>query len=92
VLDAIQTIEGFAKGKEQFIERDRVIDTERGKKGALEKFQLKNGGWLTKSEIVPLVVADKIINAVYVRQNGSSYVRSKPDQTNTNNFSIMAES
>ncbi|MFN0117306.1 MAG: DUF3892 domain-containing protein [Elusimicrobiota bacterium] len=91
VLEAIQIIEGFTKGKEQFIERSRIIDADHNKKGSLEKFKLENGKWLTRSEIIPMLLADKIINAVYVRKNKKSYVRSKPDKTDVNNFSKMTE-
>jgi len=92
LLDAIETIEGFKEGNEKLIKRTRVIDTEKGKGGSLERFLLDGEGWVGKSDLIQLVRADLVINAVLVRANGSTYVRSKPDQTTANNFSEMADS
>ncbi|MCB4755451.1 MAG: hypothetical protein LHV69_00275 [Elusimicrobia bacterium] len=71
--------------------RTKVIDTERGKKGSLEKYLLEGEGWVGKLEVIQLVRAERVINAVAVRANGSTYVRSKPDKTTANNFSEMAD-
>ncbi|MGK5090454.1 DUF3892 domain-containing protein [Deltaproteobacteria bacterium TL4] len=69
-----------------------VTDVKKGKTGAIEKYFVEEIGWLPKSETVALAEQGQIDNAVVVHSSsGPAYLRSRPDQKKSNNFSEMAK-
>ena len=72
---------------------NNIIDAKKDRRGNLEQFHVENIGWLSKADTIDMIENDRIDNAIVVRPAGKeAYVRAKPDQKKSNNFSTMARS
>lgn len=93
LIDAIERIEGYSKGTEEYIEIKSIIDAQKGKTGSLTRYQLDDETWISKDEAIELTEKGNVANAVVVRpMERNTYLRSKPDKTKNNNFKVMAAS
>ena len=62
----------------------------RGRSGNLERFYVKDYGWLSKQRAIRLVALGEIDNAVLVQpRNGEPYLRARPDSDSGRNFQSM---
>ena len=57
-----------------------ITQVEMGTSGRIERFYVRDYGWLSKTRTIRLVAQGKIDNAVLVQpRNGAPYLRSRPD-------------
>lgn len=89
VVSAIQTIEGYKIGTEIAV---KIVTSAVSKNGRLTEFQIQGGStYISLSEAIELARSGQI-DAVVVRMtNGQEYLRAKPDKTDSNNFSSLAD-
>lgn len=87
LCQAVQRVEGFKTGEvTEELPKKKILDVKKNKQNQIIQYLIDGYGWLRKTEAVNLVEKD-IVDAVIVkRQNGYIFLRSKPDETKTNNL------
>src|SRR5690606_18695037 len=84
---AVQRVEGFKIGEiTEEIAKKKILDIKKNKENLIVQYLIEGYGWLRKAQAINLVEKD-IVDAVIVkRQNGYILLRSRPDDTKTNNL------
>ena len=84
---AVQRVEGFKSGEiTEEIAKKKILDTKKNKQNLIIQYLIEGYGWLHKTQAINLVEKD-IVDAVIVkRQSGYIFLRSRPDDTKTNNL------
>lgn len=89
VVSAIQTIEGFKIGIEAVVKRVISVVSENNR---LSKFRLQgDSSHITLSEAIAQAKLGTIDAVVVTMRSGREYLRARPDGTDSNNFSSLAE-
>ncbi|MGK5092123.1 DUF3892 domain-containing protein [Deltaproteobacteria bacterium TL4] len=72
-------------------ETKKIIGARRGRSGEIEEFLIEETGWISKEKAI-FLAEQREINAVVIQpQNEKPYLRSRPDDTQSNNFSALAD-
>ena len=67
-----------------------IVGVKKNKKGIIQKYFVEKVGWISKTQAVNMANKGSIDNAVIaISRNGNIYLRSKPDNTLSNNFTQM---
>ena len=87
LCQAVQRVEGFQIGEIiEEVSKKKILDIKKNKQNLIIQYLIEGYGWLRKSEAINLVERD-IVDAVIVkRQNGYIFLRSRPDNSKTNNL------
>lgn len=84
VIKAIIRVEGFKEGEIKPIKMKKIIDTKE-EKGVLVSYKIEEYDWVDKKTAVYLAKKG-IIDAVVVNGENGEFLRSKPDDTTSNNL------
>lgn len=84
---AVQRVEGFLPGEvtEEVIKK-KIIDVKKNKDNLIIQYLVEDIGWLPKAKAINLVEKDVVDAVIVRRQNGYVFLRSRPDNTKTNNL------
>ena len=86
LMDAIQRIEGFRHGEEEFLgPAKKIIDVERDKKQRIIAYLVEDLGWLSPSETIKGTLSLEI-DGVVAEKGGRTYIRTRPDSIFPNNL------
>ncbi|MBI4404733.1 MAG: DUF3892 domain-containing protein [Deltaproteobacteria bacterium] len=85
LASAVQEIEGFQPGSEESFYAKSITDIRTNKRNAIIAYQIENWGWKSKAEAIQLIEEGRV-DAVLVEENGSVYVRTRPDGELINNL------
>ena len=86
LMDAIQRIEGFRHGEEEFLgPAKKIIDVERDKKQRIIGYLVEDLGWLPPVETIKGILSGEI-DGVVAEKGGRTYVRTRPDSIFPNNL------
>lgn len=84
---AIEQMEGGRKGTiKEYSNKGRITKVVKNKKGKITKYLVDGFGWLSKQDAIRLADLKKI-DAVVVTRNGTSFLRSRPNSIDSDNFS-----
>lgn len=84
---AIEQMEGWRKGTiREYSSKGRITKVYKDKKGKILKYLIDGFGWISKKDAIDLV-ASKKIDAVIVTRKGSTFLRSRPNLTTSDNLS-----
>ncbi len=84
VIHAIIRVEGYKEGKINPIRMKKIIDI-REEKGVIASYLIEEYGWTNKSKAIDFAKR-KIIDAVLVDGKNGKFLRSRPDETTSNNL------
>ncbi|NQW45607.1 MAG: DUF3892 domain-containing protein [Deltaproteobacteria bacterium] len=82
---AIQKIEGDKIGTEETFYAKSIVDVQTDKKNVIVAYEVDEMGWKSKPEIIELI-AEGRVDAVMVKEEGSIYIRTRPDGDMFNNL------
>jgi hypothetical protein len=89
LLNAIQRIEGFESGEEEFLEPPKkIIDVQRDGKNQITGYVVEDLGLLTPIQTVKGILSGEI-DGVVAHRAGRTYVRTRPDSRWDNNLGTM---
>ena len=82
----VEYLHGFGWGEKI----SSVISVRKNRKGSITKFYIDNGiGWIDKSKAIEFAKKGQIEAVVVNPRNNDPYIRSRPDNTEKNNFSNL---
>ena len=73
------------------MKKKKIIDKKKSKTGSLDKYLIKEVGWVSKERAIELTIDNELDAVVVYKNNKAHHIRSKPNQTKTDNFSILAK-
>ena len=86
LLDAIQQIEGYSPGEEQYLEKaKKIVDVQRDKKNRITGYLVESMGLLTPIQTINGILSGEI-DGVVAQRAGKTYVRTRPDSRWENNI------
>lgn len=84
VIKAIIRVEGYKKGDVKPVKLKKVLDT-KSEKGVIVSYLVEEYGWISKSKAIEFAEKE-IIDAVIVQGENGKHLRSRPDESTSNNF------
>jgi len=85
LIEAIQKIEGNKAGTEEAFYAKPIIDIQVNDKNVIVAYLIEEMGWKSKAEIIDLIERGRV-DAVIVEENGTTYIRTRPDSEVSNNL------
>lgn len=94
-VDGIERAEGKFKPGKVIKESPRgslrkITGVKRNKKRVIVKYHVEGLGWLSKANAIELTAAGQIDAVIAVSKAGSTYLRTRPDRTGSNNIESMS--
>lgn len=87
LCQAIQRVEGYQVGEiTEEVPKKRILDVKKNKENLIIQYLIEGYGWLRKTEAINLVEKELVDAVIVNRQNGYVFLRSRPDNTKTNNL------
>lgn len=90
LVKAIERKEGSKPGKILEVilpgTKKKILDVKKNKENLIIQYLIEGYGWLRKAEAINLVEKDVVDAVIVKRQNGYVFLRSRPDNTKTNNL------
>jgi hypothetical protein len=84
---AIQRVEGFQVGEViEEVSKKKILDVKKNKDNLIVQYLIEDIGWLPKAKAINLVEKDLVDAVIVNRQSGYVFLRSRPDNTKTNNL------
>lgn len=84
---AIQRVEGFNIGEiTEELAKKKILDVKKNQDNLIIQYLIEDFGWLPKAKAINLVEKDVVDAVIVRRQSGYIFLRSRPDNTKTNNL------
>lgn len=85
LIAAIQRIEGAKPGTEERFRAKSIVDIQVNEKNVIVAYLIEDLGWKSQAETIDLIEKGRI-DAVIVKEKGSTYIRTRPDGEISNNL------
>lgn len=81
----MQQVEGPKPGEEETFQARAIIDIKVNKKKVITDYLIEGMGWRSKAQTI-LLINEGRVDAVVVKEKGSVYIRTRPDELIPNNL------